>query len=89
MEYVYILRCADGTFYTGYTTDPDRRLEEHNRGIASKYTRGRRPVKIVYLETCESRSEALKREYMIKKLPRQKKDILIKNIRLSPSGQDT
>ncbi|MDQ0507853.1 GIY-YIG nuclease superfamily protein [Aedoeadaptatus ivorii] len=77
-HYVYILRCADGSLYTGYTTDPPRRLKEHNAGIAAKYTRGRLPVNMVYIEEQESRSDALKREYALKQLTRQKKLDLIR-----------
>ncbi len=68
--YIYILECADGTYYTGITTDRDRRLEEHNTSDirGARYTRTRRPVKLVYYEEVASRSEALKREYEIKNL---------------------
>jgi len=73
--YVYLLHCADGTYYTGITTEPKRRLQEHNENDkkAAKYTRARRPLKMVYFELCESRSDAGVREYEIRKLPRQKK----------------
>lgn len=77
--YVYILRCADGTLYTGVTTDVERRVEEHNgtvRGAA--YTRSRQPVACVYTESCDGRSAALKREYRIKQLSREEKEGLIK-----------
>lgn len=67
---VYILVCADGTLYTGVTTDPKRRLEQHNSGIASKYTRARRPVEMIHQEPGHSRSTALSREAAIKKMPR-------------------
>ena len=73
MHYVYILQCADGTLYTGYTTDPERRLEEHNAGEGAKYTRGRTPVERVYLEAFNSQSQAMQREYAIKQLSRTKK----------------
>ncbi|MDD7363338.1 MAG: GIY-YIG nuclease family protein [Peptoniphilus sp.] len=76
-HFVYILRCSDGTLYTGYTTDPTRRLDEHNRGRAAKYTRARRPVELVYVEEVADKSSGLKREYAIKQLPRQKKIKLI------------
>lgn len=76
--YVYILQCADGSLYTGITNDPDRRLEQHNAGIASKCTRTRRPVKMVYREKADNKSAALKREYAIKQLPRAEKTALIK-----------
>ena len=79
MWYVYIVECADGTYYTGITTDVDRRVLEHNFSFKSaKYTRSRRPVKLVYTEKSENRSEASKREYRIKKLNRNKKINLIK-----------
>lgn len=75
--YVYILRCADNTLYTGITNDPERRLKAHNAGTASKYTRVRRPVVIVYQETAETKSNALRREIQIKSLSRQQKELLI------------
>ncbi len=75
--WVYILRCRDGTLYTGATTDPDRRLAQHNAGTASKYTRSRRPVTIVYRERAQSQGGALSREIAIKKLPRSAKDALV------------
>jgi len=75
--YVYILRCADNTLYTGITTDPDRRVQEHNLGTGAKYTRGRGPVKMVYCEDAESYGAALRREYRIKQLSRQEKESLI------------
>jgi len=75
---VYILACADGSLYTGITTDPRRRLAEHNspRG-AARYTRARRPVTLVYTEPAPNRSAALKREAAIKRLPRSRKLALI------------
>jgi len=75
-HYIYIVECADGTFYTGYTTDVEPRLEEHNSGVGAKYTRGRYPVKLKYQESFKSRSRAQKREYQIKQLPRRKKEEL-------------
>ena len=76
--YVYILNCADNTFYTGITTEPRRRLHEHNHDDkkAAKYTRARRPLSMVYFELCESRSDAGSREYEIRKLSRAKKQLL-------------
>ena len=71
--YVYILRCADGSLYTGITTDLTRRTRQHNDGTASRYTRSRRPVKLVYQERRRSQSSALKREAAIKKLTRRQK----------------
>ncbi|MDH5409666.1 MAG: GIY-YIG nuclease family protein [Gammaproteobacteria bacterium] len=77
--FVYILRCADGTFYTGITTDVERRLHEHNHSNkAAKYTRSRRPLKLVYLLDCENRSEAASSEHRIRHLARQQKQGLIR-----------
>lgn len=74
MRYVYILECADMTLYTGITTDLHRREDEHNYSDKSaKYTRVRRPVKIVYSKECENRSQASKLEYQIKQLTKQQK----------------
>lgn len=75
--YVYILRCCDDTLYTGISDDVDRRVEAHNSGKGAKYTRGRGPVAAVYREECPDKSTALKREYAIKAMPRQKKLSLI------------
>lgn len=75
--HVYILRCADGTLYTGITNDLTRRCDQHNAGTASRYTRSRLPVALVYQEEQGSRSLALKRELAIKKLSRQQKELLI------------
>lgn len=77
-HYVYIVRCADKSLYTGYTTDIGRRIGEHNRSQGAKYTRGRGPVELVYEEEYASRSEAQKREYQIKQLTREQKLDLIK-----------
>jgi putative endonuclease len=71
--YCYIVECADGTFYTGWTTDPERRIKTHNAGRGAKYTRIRRPVKLVYVEEQPDRATAMKRERAIKALPREKK----------------
>jgi predicted GIY-YIG superfamily endonuclease len=76
--FVYVLRCADGTLYTGITKDVTRRIQQHNGGTASRYTRSRRPVKLVYQETQRSRSLALKREAAIKRLTRTQKLALIR-----------
>jgi len=75
--WVYIVRCRDGTLYTGITTDIDRRIGDHNRGKGSKYTASRRPVKLVYSEPQADRSSASKREAQIKRYTRSKKEILI------------
>ncbi len=74
---VYIIECSDGTFYTGITNDLARRLDQHNTGRASRYTRARRPVTLVYRETTGTRSEALIREREIKDLSRQEKKMLL------------
>jgi putative endonuclease len=76
-HFVYVLECADGSLYTGYTTDPERRLEEHNDGAGAKYTRGRTPVELVHVERFESRSAAMVREHAIKRLSRSEKEELI------------
>lgn len=76
-HYVYVLECADGSLYTGYTTDPERRLEEHNAGAGAKYTRGRTPVELVHVERFESRSAAMSREYAIKQFSRTEKETLV------------
>ena len=78
-QYVYVLRCADGTYYTGYTTDPERRLAEHNAGDGARYTRGRTPVELVHLEVYDSRSAAQSREYEIKSLSRTAKERLVES----------
>jgi len=70
---VYVLRCGDGSLYTGITNDLERRLAAHRAGTASRYTRSRRPVRLVYRERRRSRSAALKREAAIKRLPRAAK----------------
>jgi putative endonuclease len=78
--FVYILQCSDQTLYTGVTTDPERRVEEHNSGIkGAKYTAARRPVKLVYCEKLDSRSSAQQREHTIKSLSRKQKIQLIDN----------
>lgn len=77
---VYIVECADGTYYTGITTNTERRLLEHNYSFKSaKYTRSRRPVRLVYEEDSQDRSTASKREYEIKKMKRKDKIILVEN----------
>lgn len=75
--YVYILQCNDNSLYTGWTIDIDKRLENHNLGKASKYTRSRLPVKLVYFETFQNKIDAQKREYEIKQLSRKEKLELI------------
>ncbi len=79
MHYVYIVKCSDKTYYTGYTNDLEKRLFAHNAGKGAKYTRNRIPVEIVYFEEYEDKSEAMKREYAIKRLTRVQKEKLIKS----------
>lgn len=76
-NYTYILKCADGTLYCGWTNDLEKRLKSHNDGKGAKYTRSRLPVTLVYYEEFDSSVEAQKREYRIKKLTRQEKLKLI------------
>ncbi|HSH43032.1 MAG TPA: GIY-YIG nuclease family protein [Arenicellales bacterium] len=75
--FVYVLRCSDGSLYTGVATDIERRLEEHNAGRGAKYTRGRTPVALVYRERCADRSRAQQREVLIKRMKRADKLRLI------------
>ena len=77
--YLYILRCRDGSLYTGITDDVQRRLVAHKSGKGAKYTRGRGPLELVYSETCGSHSDALKREWQIKGLSREDKQKLFEN----------
>ena len=78
MHYVYILKCADDTLYTGWTTNLKKRIAAHNRKKGAKYTKNRTPVALFYYEEYETKSEALKREAEIKKLPRSSKLLLPK-----------
>ena len=77
MWYLYILRCGDGTLYTGITTDVARRLEAHRQGKGAKYTRGRGPLELAYQEDCGTHSQALRRELEVKALSRAEKEQLI------------
>jgi putative endonuclease len=78
-HFVYIVECSDGTYYTGYTTNVERRVAEHNDGTAAKYTRGRRPVTLVHVETYDTQSAAMQREYAIKQLRRAAKERLVRD----------
>ena len=82
MYYTYIVRCADKTLYTGWTTDLNRRLQAHNSGQGAKYTRSRRPVT---LERFESKNEAMSREWHIKKLRLEQKENLLRNAGKNPA----
>lgn len=78
MNYTYIVECSDGTLYTGWTNNLEKRLEAHNAGKGAKYTKTRRPVKLVYQEQFETKEEAMSREYHIKQLTRKEKMKLMK-----------
>lgn len=84
-HYAYIMKCADGSYYCGYTTDPVRRENEHNSGTrtGAKCTRSRRPVKLAYYESFGTRSEAMKQECTLKKLSHRQKEELCKNFQNS------
>lgn len=77
--FLYLLECADGTYYTGITKDLDHRLKMHASGKASRYTRVRRPVKVLYSEMCDGRTRALVRECEVKAYPRKKKEALVQS----------
>lgn len=77
MPYTYIVKCSDGTLYTGWTTNLEKRVLTHNRGKGAKYTRARLPVTLVYWEESPTRSEAQSREYKLRKLKRVEKEELI------------
>ena len=76
-HHVYVIECADGTLYTGYTTDVERRVAEHDAGEGAKYTRGRTPVTLRHVESFDSKSAAMSREYAVKSLSRTEKERLI------------
>jgi putative endonuclease len=76
--FCYILECSDGTYYTGWTTDPQRRLRQHNAGRGARYTRAHRPVRLVYQEELPDRGSAMRREHAIKKLGKAGKVKLVK-----------
>lgn len=77
MNYVYIVKCSDNTFYTGWTNNLEKRIEAHSNGTGAKYTKGRGPVELVYVEEFKDKKEAMRREYAIKQYSRRKKEILI------------
>ncbi|MCR4749245.1 MAG: GIY-YIG nuclease family protein [Lachnospiraceae bacterium] len=79
--YTYIVRCADDTFYTGYTTDVEKRIDMHNASKGAKYTRGRLPVSLVYFEEHENKHDALSREWHIKRMTRSQKEELIEDFK--------
>ena len=77
MNYTYIVKCNDGTLYTGWTNNLEKRIKDHNEGKGAKYTKARLPVELVYYETFETKEEAMSREYAIKRLSRREKEELI------------
>ncbi|XCP85483.1 GIY-YIG nuclease family protein [Roseburia hominis] len=77
MNYTYIVKCSDGSLYTGWTNDIEKRIAAHNSGKGAKYTKTRRPVELVYLEKFATKEEAMKREFAIKQLSRAKKVELV------------
>lgn len=79
MNYTYVLECKDGTFYTGWTNNLEKRLRDHNEGKGAKYTKSRTPVKLVYHEVFEMKEEAMRREYAIKHMTRSEKEQMIHN----------
>ena len=87
MNYVYLLRCADGSLYCGWTTDPDARLAAHNSGRGAKYTRSRLPVTLVYSEAYENRHDALSREWHIKRMSHAEKENLIRQSGPEPADK--
>jgi len=76
--YLYILKCCDGSLYTGIAKNPQRRMQAHNSGTAARYTRSRLPVSVIYQELCRGRSSALRKEYAIKQLSRKEKEDYIR-----------
>ena len=78
MNYTYLLECADNTFYCGWTNDLEKRVNAHNSGQGAKYTKPRRPVVLVYYEEFQTKEEAMRREWAIKRLTRKEKERLIK-----------
>ena len=77
---IYMVECADGTYYTGWTNDLENRLAAHNAGTGARYTRGRGPVRLVYKEECENKQSAQRREWAIKKLTRAQKEQLVSSV---------
>ena len=84
-NYTYILKCSDGTLYTGWTNDLTKRLKAHNDGRGARYTKTRRPVVLAYYESFSSKEEAMRREYEIKHLTRKEKEKLIENQKENPA----
>ena len=87
MPFVYIVRCADGTFYTGYAVNVKARVTAHNAGRGAKYTAGRRPVRLVHVEEHDTVGCALRREHAIKQMTRREKRVLVATSRARTSGK--
>lgn len=77
LNYTYILICKDGTYYTGWTNNLDKRLKDHNAGKGAKYTKARLPVSLIYYEEFQTKEDAMRREYAIKRMARNEKDSLV------------
>lgn len=89
MNYTYIVQCADGTFYTGWTNHLEDRIKAHNNGAGAKYTKGRRPVKLVYYEMFQTKEEAMSREWHIKHLARKDKlNLILCSMNEAGTGED-
>ena len=86
---LYLLRCGDGTLYTGIAVDARKRFLAHCRGKGAKYTRGRGPLELVYTETCANHSDALKRELEVKAMTKEEKEALIVGDLISPAAEQT
>ena len=86
MNYMYLVKCADGTLYCGWTNCLERRMEAHNSGNGAKYTKSRRPVSLVYYEEFASREEAMRREAAVKRLSRRQKEELIRGWQAPPAA---
>lgn len=78
MNYTYVVKCADETFYTGWTNDLEKRMKAHNVGKGAKYTKTRRPIELVYFEEFDTKQEAMRREWQIKQMTRSEKEKLVK-----------
>lgn len=81
LNYTYILECKDGTYYTGWTNNLDKRLKDHNKGKGAKYTKARLPVSLIYYEEFQTKEEAMSREYAIKRMTRSEKNKLVSKCR--------
>ena len=87
MNYTYILECKDGTYYTGWTNNLDKRLKDHNEGKGAKYTKARLPVSLIYYEEFQAKEEAMSREYAIKRMTRSEKSKLVSEYRGNKYGK--